>query len=195
MAKLAGTAFCWRLRRLIADCVHTTTGGGQGGGLAGSGLQATAVPPGMTAAQAAAYCTQALRRPTPSMSARIGRISGRRDHRRRSRPTSMPGSPSPSARTATMPPAFRCCSRSCAMPAWRCRRRRRRADRFRAKARGPGDCRPGPPSVSGRHDGLEAERIGDARPAAALDLGEERGVRALPDLRTEIDRGPLKMSW
>ena len=31
---------------------------GQGGGQAGSGLQRAAVPPGMTAAQAAAYCTR-----------------------------------------------------------------------------------------------------------------------------------------
>ena len=30
---------------------------GQGGGTAGSGLQATALPPGMTAAQGAAYCS------------------------------------------------------------------------------------------------------------------------------------------
>jgi hypothetical protein len=32
--------------------------GGQGGGQAGSGLQRPVVPPGMTAAQAGAYCTQ-----------------------------------------------------------------------------------------------------------------------------------------
>ena len=31
---------------------------GQGGGTAGSGLQPTALPPGMTSAQAAAYCTK-----------------------------------------------------------------------------------------------------------------------------------------
>src|SRR5258708_5631246 len=35
---------------------------------------------------------------------------------------------------------------------------------------------------------LEAERLGHARPATALDLGQERGVRALPDLRTERHR-------
>ncbi len=46
-----------------------TTGGGVGGGFAGSGLQATALPPGMTAAQGAAYCSK-LSRPMPSMSAR-----------------------------------------------------------------------------------------------------------------------------
>jgi hypothetical protein len=34
---------------------------GQGGGQAGSGLQRSAVPPGMTAAQAAAYCSQLAR--------------------------------------------------------------------------------------------------------------------------------------
>ncbi len=34
---------------------------GQGGGQAGSGLQRPAVPPGMTAAQAAAYCTRLAR--------------------------------------------------------------------------------------------------------------------------------------
>ena len=34
---------------------------GQGGGQSGSGLQRPAVPPGMTAAQAAAYCTRLAR--------------------------------------------------------------------------------------------------------------------------------------
>jgi hypothetical protein len=34
---------------------------GQGGGQAGSGLQRPVVPPGMTAAQAAAYCSQLAR--------------------------------------------------------------------------------------------------------------------------------------
>jgi|GEM_PF-323295 hypothetical protein len=43
---------------LAAAACTTTTGGGQGGGFAGSGLQATVLPPGMTAAQGAAYCSK-----------------------------------------------------------------------------------------------------------------------------------------
>src|SRR6202030_3077909 len=38
----------------------------------------------------------------------------------------------------------------------------------------------------------EAERIGDAGPAAAFHLGEERGIRALPDVGAEIDLGAVE---
>jgi hypothetical protein len=43
---------------LAAAACTTTTGGGQGGGYAGSGVQAAVPPPGMTAAQGAAYCSK-----------------------------------------------------------------------------------------------------------------------------------------
>jgi len=43
----------------VAAC--TTTMGGQGGGQAGSGLQAPVTPPGMTPAQAGAYCSRLAR--------------------------------------------------------------------------------------------------------------------------------------
>ena len=57
MSKLGGF-FLLAFAPLVAAACTTTTGGGQGGGFAGSGLQATALPPGMTAAQGAAYCSK-----------------------------------------------------------------------------------------------------------------------------------------
>jgi hypothetical protein len=55
MAKLAVMAF-----GVVASLTTTACNSpaGQGGGQAGSGLQRPVVPPGMTAAQAAAYCTR-----------------------------------------------------------------------------------------------------------------------------------------
>jgi hypothetical protein len=57
MSKLGGL-FVLPFVLLAAAACTTTTGGGQGGGFAGSGLQATVLPPGMTAAQGAAYCSK-----------------------------------------------------------------------------------------------------------------------------------------
>jgi hypothetical protein len=57
MSKLGGL-FVLAFVSLVAAACTTTTGGGQGGGFAGSGLQATTLPPGMTAAQGAAYCSR-----------------------------------------------------------------------------------------------------------------------------------------
>jgi hypothetical protein len=57
MSKLGGL-FVLAFVSLAAAACTTTTGGGQGGGFAGSGLQATVLPPGMTAAQGAAYCSK-----------------------------------------------------------------------------------------------------------------------------------------
>jgi hypothetical protein len=57
MPKLGGL-FVLAFVPLAAAACTTTTGGGQGGGFAGSGLQATVPPPGMTAAQGAAYCSK-----------------------------------------------------------------------------------------------------------------------------------------
>ena len=57
MSKLGGL-FLLAFAPLVAAACTTTTGGGQGGGFAGSGMQATALPPGMTAAQGAAYCSK-----------------------------------------------------------------------------------------------------------------------------------------
>ena len=54
MAKLAGAAVAVTLAVLAAAGACTTTG--QGGGFAGSGLQAAVPPPGMTPDQGAAYC-------------------------------------------------------------------------------------------------------------------------------------------
>jgi predicted small secreted protein len=54
MARLAVIAFCLLTSLMVAAC---NSPAGQGGGQAGSGLQRPAVPSGMTAAQAAAYCT------------------------------------------------------------------------------------------------------------------------------------------
>ena len=45
----------------LAAAACTTTMGGQGGGQAGSGLQAPVTPPGMTPAQAGAYCSKLAR--------------------------------------------------------------------------------------------------------------------------------------
>ena len=55
MAKLGGMVL-GALASLMAAC--NAPGGGQGGGQAGSGLQPAAPPPGMTAAQAGAYCSR-----------------------------------------------------------------------------------------------------------------------------------------
>jgi hypothetical protein len=55
MAKRAIMAFGVAASLMAAAC---NSPAGQGGGSAGSGLQRAAVPPGMTAAQAAAYCTR-----------------------------------------------------------------------------------------------------------------------------------------
>jgi hypothetical protein len=57
MSKLGGLSVLASVSLVVMACT-TTTGGGQGGGFAGSGLQATALPPGMTAAQGAAYCSK-----------------------------------------------------------------------------------------------------------------------------------------
>jgi len=57
MAKLGGVVLVV-LTALAAAACTTTTAGGQGGGQAGSGLQPAAAPPGMTAAQGAAYCSR-----------------------------------------------------------------------------------------------------------------------------------------
>ena len=57
MSKLGGL-FVLAFVSLVAAACTTTTGGGQGGGFAGSGLQATVSPPGMTPAQGAAYCSK-----------------------------------------------------------------------------------------------------------------------------------------
>ena len=56
MAKLGGLILLASVSFAAAAC--TTTTGGQGGGQAGSGLQPTVLPPGMTAAQGAAYCSK-----------------------------------------------------------------------------------------------------------------------------------------
>ena len=55
MAKLTVTAL-GILASLMASACNSPAG--QGGGQSGSGLQRAVVPPGMTAAQAAAYCTK-----------------------------------------------------------------------------------------------------------------------------------------
>jgi hypothetical protein len=57
MSKLGGLSLLAFLALAAAACT-TTTGGGQGGGFAGSGMQAAVPPPGMTAAQGAAYCSK-----------------------------------------------------------------------------------------------------------------------------------------
>jgi hypothetical protein len=57
MSKLGGLLVLSFVSLAVAACT-TTTGGGQGGGFAGSGLQATVSPPGMTPAQGAAYCSK-----------------------------------------------------------------------------------------------------------------------------------------
>jgi hypothetical protein len=57
MSKLGGL-FMLAFVSLVAASCTTTTGGGQGGGFAGSGVQAAVPPPGMTAAQGAAYCSK-----------------------------------------------------------------------------------------------------------------------------------------
>jgi hypothetical protein len=56
MAKLGELILLASVSFAAAAC--TTTTGGQGGGQAGSGLQPTVLPPGMTAAQGAAYCSK-----------------------------------------------------------------------------------------------------------------------------------------
>jgi len=55
MAKLACIVL-GAMAALAAGC--TTTTGGQGGGYAGAGLQPAVLPPGMTPAQGAAYCSR-----------------------------------------------------------------------------------------------------------------------------------------
>jgi hypothetical protein len=57
MSKLGGLSLLAFVSLAAAACT-TTTGGGQGGGYAGSGVQAAVAPPGMTAAQGAAYCSK-----------------------------------------------------------------------------------------------------------------------------------------
>jgi hypothetical protein len=57
MSKLGGLSLLAFVSLAAAACT-TTTGGGQGGGYAGSGVQAAVPPPGMTAAQGAAYCSK-----------------------------------------------------------------------------------------------------------------------------------------
>ena len=57
MSKLGGLNLLAFVSLAAAACT-TTTGGGQGGGYAGSGVQAAVPPPGMTAAQGAAYCSK-----------------------------------------------------------------------------------------------------------------------------------------
>ena len=56
MSKLGGLSLLAFVALAAAAC--TTTTGGQGGGFAGSGMQAAVPPPGMTAAQGAAYCSK-----------------------------------------------------------------------------------------------------------------------------------------
>jgi len=58
MAKLAVAALGVVASLMTTSC---NSPAGQGGGQAGSGLQRAAVPPGMTAAQAAAYCSRLAR--------------------------------------------------------------------------------------------------------------------------------------
>jgi hypothetical protein len=55
MAELRGTLLIALLAALGAGCTQAP---GQGGGQAGSGLQAPVPPPGLTAAQAGAYCSR-----------------------------------------------------------------------------------------------------------------------------------------
>jgi hypothetical protein len=57
MAKLGGAVLAALAVLAMAAC-STTTGRGQGGGRAGAGLQPAVAPPGMTAAQGAAYCSK-----------------------------------------------------------------------------------------------------------------------------------------
>jgi hypothetical protein len=54
MAKLGGLVLSALAAIGLSACQTT----GQGGGTAGSGVQAAVPPPGMTAAQGAAYCTK-----------------------------------------------------------------------------------------------------------------------------------------
>ena len=55
MAKVEGISIVALVAVLAAGCTQMA---GQGGGQAGSGLQAPVPPPGMTAAQAGAYCSR-----------------------------------------------------------------------------------------------------------------------------------------
>ncbi|MBY0323230.1 MAG: hypothetical protein K2X72_31215 [Reyranella sp.] len=55
MAKLGG--FVVALAALSIMACTQTGGAGQGGGMAGTGSQAAVPPPGLTVAQAAAYCS------------------------------------------------------------------------------------------------------------------------------------------
>jgi YVTN family beta-propeller protein len=64
MSKLGGLSLLAFVSLAAAACT-TTTGGGQGGGYAGSGMQAAVLPPGMTAAQGAAYCSNVSPRTYP----------------------------------------------------------------------------------------------------------------------------------
>lgn len=57
MAKLGGMVLL-ALASLAVTACTSPTGSGQGGGFAGSGLQPATAPPGMTAAQGAAYCSR-----------------------------------------------------------------------------------------------------------------------------------------
>ena len=57
MSKLGGFLLM-AFGSLVAAACTTTSSSGQGGGFAGSGLQAAVPPPGMTAAQGAAYCSR-----------------------------------------------------------------------------------------------------------------------------------------
>ena len=60
MAKLGGIVFGALASLIVAACT-APAGQGQGGGQAGSGLQPAIPPPGMTPAQAGAYCTKLSR--------------------------------------------------------------------------------------------------------------------------------------
>jgi hypothetical protein len=55
MAKVGGIVSMALAAALAAGCMQ---GAGQGGGQAGSGLQAPTSPPGLTVAQAGAYCSR-----------------------------------------------------------------------------------------------------------------------------------------
>jgi hypothetical protein len=57
MSKLGGFLLM-AFGSLVAAACTTTSSSGQGGGFAGSGMQAAVSPPGMTAAQGAAYCSK-----------------------------------------------------------------------------------------------------------------------------------------
>lgn len=61
---------------LTAMACTTTRDSGQGGGFAGSGAQAAVSPPGMTAAQGAAYCTKLAQTYTEYVGSVTGALGG-----------------------------------------------------------------------------------------------------------------------